>query len=107
MQYIGDTLTSHRHLYQTFIALAKTQDTEDQVRRPYGRGRPSTKTLADATTIATNCGWPEILDELNAARKRVTLIKQERAAEEVKKLAEQENLRSAIAAGETAECSAW
>lgn len=105
IQYISDTLADQRHLYQTFIALANTQDTRDEP-RPYGRGRPSTKTLADATTIATNCGWPEILDELNAARKRVGLMKQERAAEEVKKLAEQDNLRSAIAAGETAECSA-
>lgn len=36
--------------------------------------------------IASNCGWPEILDELNAARKRVQVMKADRAAEDEMKV---------------------
>lgn len=50
VQYISDTLATQRHLYQTLIALAKTQDIGND--RPYGKGRPSTKNLADANTVS-------------------------------------------------------
>ena len=101
---INETLADKEHLYQAFVALAKTKDSDDS-NRMYGRGRPSTN-LANADTIATNCGWPDLAEELNAARMRVQVIRAERAAEDAKKQAEQENLQKAIAAGETAECSA-
>ncbi|KAK5165469.1 uncharacterized protein LTR77_008998 [Saxophila tyrrhenica] len=107
VQYINAKLATERHLYNAFTALAKEKDDSerDDVRR-FGKGRPSQRQIADADTIATNCGWPELLEELNAARARMVCVKMDRAAEDAKKIAERENLDRAIAAGETAECSA-
>jgi TRIAD3 protein (E3 ubiquitin-protein ligase RNF216) len=107
VQYINDTLAKEKHLYQAFLALAKAQESSDGTNRPYRKGRPSTKRgLANANTIATNCGWPDLLEELNAARLRLQTLQAEKATETAKKQAEQDNLNRAIAAGETAECSA-
>ena len=66
-------------------------------------GRPPHH-LADAETIAINATWPALLDELNAARDKVMIVRAGRAAEDAVKQAEQENLQRAIEAGETAEC---
>ena len=106
VQYINETLATQHHLFQAFIALAKAKDNSEGSNRAYGRGRPSTKNLADAPTIAGNCGTPELHEELNAARQRVEVIRAERAAEDEQKRAEHQNLQRAIEAGETAECSA-
>lgn len=106
VRYINETLGAQKYLYQTFVALAKARDTDDASNRVYGKGRASTRHLANADTIATNCGWPELGEELHAARLRVQIIRAERAADDAKKKAEEENLQRATAAGETAECSA-
>ena len=106
IQYITNTLGTEKYLYQAYVALAKAKDNSEGSARPYGKGRPSTKNFADASTIATNCAWPELLEELHAARERVSAIRADCAAADAKKRAEQENLQKAIAAGETAECSA-
>ncbi|KAK3706946.1 hypothetical protein LTR37_012445 [Vermiconidia calcicola] len=105
VQYINETLGMQKHLYHAFVALAKAKDGNDGNGRAYSKGRPSTR-YADAETIVGISGWPELLDELNAARLRVQVIRAERADEDAKKQAENENLQRAIEAGETAECSA-
>jgi E3 ubiquitin-protein ligase RNF216 len=106
VSFINETLVKEKHLYQAFIALAKAKDESDGTHRPYGRGRPSTKRLADADTIALNCGWPQMMEELTAARLKVQVLRSKKAEELAQKRAEQENLDRAISAGETAECSA-
>lgn len=106
VHFINDTLAKEKHLYQAFIALAKAKDGNDGGTHSYGKGRASRRFVADASTIATNCGWPELLDEMNAARVRVQANRAERAAEEARKQAEKDNLQRAIEAGETTECSA-
>ncbi|KAK3714948.1 hypothetical protein LTR37_007438 [Vermiconidia calcicola] len=105
VQYINETLGAQKHLYHAFVALAKAKDGNDGSSRAYSKGRPSTR-YADAETIVGISGWPELLDELNAARLRVQVIRAEREAENAKKQAENENLQRAIEAGDTAECSA-
>ena len=105
VQFLNDTLKTHQHFYQAYVAIAKAKDCNDGSTRPYGRGYPS-KNLASADTIVMNCGWPELAEELHAARTKVKVIRAERAVEDAKIRAEKENLEKAIAAGETSECSA-
>ena len=106
VQFLNDTLKSHRHFYHAYVAIAKAKDSNDgKSTRLFGKGRPSVN-LATADTIVENCGWPELADELRAARSKVQLIKAEKAVEDAKNRAEKENLEKAIAAGETSECSA-
>lgn len=101
--FIAEHLQIHRHLYPTFIALAKSKEGGDKTG---WRGRPPKGMLADADIIAANSGWDALSDELKAARKQAERLSDERRAENAKKIAEQENLRRAIEAGETAECQA-
>lgn len=100
---ISELMQTHRHLYPTYVALAKSKDRNDTVgwkgRAPKGR-------LASADTIALNSGWDPLYDELRAARKQVERTRADRRADDAKKQAEQENLQRAIEAGETAECQA-
>jgi TRIAD3 protein (E3 ubiquitin-protein ligase RNF216) len=106
VQFLNDTLKTHQHFYQAYVAIAKAKDSNDgKSTRLFGKGRPSAN-LATADTIVMNCGWPELAEELRAARTKVKVIKAEKAVEEAKNRAEKENLEKAIAAGETSECSA-
>ena len=106
VKYINDTLAREKHFYQAYVALAKAKDHPDPLRRAYSRGRPSTRHLTNADTMAANAGWPGLVLELTAARKRVEKVRAERAVEDAKKSAEEENLRQAMERGETAECQA-
>ncbi|KAK4543562.1 hypothetical protein LTR36_005457 [Oleoguttula mirabilis] len=103
VNFVNETLAAQKHFYQAYITLA---DAKDNKKRAYGKGRPSMRNLANADTMATNCGWPELLDELKAVRKRVEVIRAQRAVEDEKKKAEDENLQRAKERGETAECQA-
>lgn len=105
VNFCNETLAKEKHLFQAFVAIAKARDL-DEGRLMHGRGRASKKNLANAATIANNSGWPALLDELNAARRQIETVTAERAVEEAKKKAEQENLQRAMEAGETVECSA-
>lgn len=100
---ISEQLQVHRHLYQTYIALAKSKDGNEALG---WRGRAPKGRLADADTIAANSGWNALSDELKAARKQVERLRADRRSEDAKNKAEQENLQRAIEAGETAECQA-
>lgn len=100
---IKQHFTEHKHLFQTYVALANTKDTS--IRSKPWRGRPSPH-LADAVTIASNSGDPDLVLELQAARKRVASARAERAAVDRKRRVEEENLQRAIEAGDTAECQA-
>jgi len=105
-QFIQTTLSTHKHLFQAYIALATTKDLYDPANPPYGRGRALRNHLADATTIATGSGFPALLDELKAAQQRAAVLRDRRVAELAERLAEQDNLELAKERGETAECSA-
>ena len=105
IHFIHSTLNEHKHLYQTYLVLNKAQEDISTTRR-YGKGRASIKVLADADTIALNSHWPPLMEELEAARMKVMILKSEKEALEVVKKAEKDNLARAIAAGETAECTA-
>ncbi|KAF2216827.1 hypothetical protein CERZMDRAFT_92898 [Cercospora zeae-maydis SCOH1-5] len=101
MKIIAELLTQHRHhLFQAYVALAAMRDTKATV----WTGRPSA--MASADTIVLNTGVPELYDELQAARKRVSAVRAERTIELAKRQAEEENSRRAMEAGETAECQA-
>lgn len=104
--YINTRFLENKHLFHTYVALAKDKDGSDDGSRTYGKGRPGKAHTADAHTIAINCGYPELVDELIAARDRVREVRKERAAADARKRAEQENLQKAIAAGEVTDCSA-
>lgn len=104
--FINETLATKKHFYQSYLALANAKDSYDPTKPAYGKGRPARNHLANADTIAMNSGWPELIEELAAARKRVHIMRAQRLVEDAKKKAEQENLHRAMEAGETAECSA-
>jgi TRIAD3 protein (E3 ubiquitin-protein ligase RNF216) len=101
-QQIAHEVARHKHLYQTYLALARLKDTDDGSKK--WRGRASLSDLATADTIATNCGWAPMTEELKAARARVKDIRRQRVIDEVNKKAEQENLQRAIDNNETSEC---
>ncbi|TKA83648.1 hypothetical protein B0A55_00423 [Friedmanniomyces simplex] len=103
VHYIHSLLVLEKHFFQAFVRLANIKDGRDPTIR-FGRGRPA-KNIADADTIATNSHWPPLTDELNAARKRVQFTRAQRAAEDARKMAEEENLQQAKERGETSECS--
>nr|OQO20942.1 hypothetical protein B0A51_11454 [Rachicladosporium sp. CCFEE 5018] len=98
---IANVLKQKKHYYQSHVRMASLLDTENSARR----GRPSTQ-FADADTIAVNSGWPSLVDELEAARKRVNIDRKLRLEEVSKKKMEADNLQRAIEAGLTAECQA-
>ncbi|OQO09681.1 hypothetical protein B0A48_05083 [Cryoendolithus antarcticus] len=98
---IANVFKQKRHYYQSHVHIAGLLDTESATRR----GRPSTQ-YADANTIAVNSGWPSLVDELEAARKRVNIDRKLRLEEVTKKKMEADNLQRAIDAGLTAECQA-
>ncbi|PIA88930.1 E3 ubiquitin-protein ligase [Cercospora beticola] len=101
MKIIAEQLSQHRQqLFQTYVALAAMRDAKDSG----WTGRPSA--MASADTIVLNTGVPELYDELQAARKRVSAVRAERTIEQARRRAEEENLRRAVEAGETAECQA-
>ncbi|KAK3677874.1 hypothetical protein LTR78_001969 [Recurvomyces mirabilis] len=103
VQYINDILSQHKHVYQSYMALAAAKDRKDPAA---GRGRPSTRNLADANNTAVNTGWPVLPLELDAARKKVVEIRAGYAREGRRKRLEEENLQKAKDAGEITECSA-
>ncbi|KAM0716061.1 hypothetical protein Q7P37_008575 [Cladosporium fusiforme] len=100
--FINQTLGDEKYLYQTYVRLAEIRDTDGPFRQ---RGRASMQ-HTDADLIATNTGFPELGEELAAARRRVHSNQEQRASDAKKKQSEDENLRRAIAAGNTAECQA-
>lgn len=104
--HIIDRLATHIYLFQTYVALAKDRDDSEDGTRIFGRGRAGKTTTATADTIAINCEDAELVQELAAARLQVLAARSQREAAKAKKRAEEENLQTAIAAGETAECSA-
>ncbi|CAK3930414.1 Hypothetical predicted protein [Lecanosticta acicola] len=100
---ISQFLATHKHLYQTYVAVANARDTSDG--RKKWLGKPS-KANASPEDIARNSGHEPLLDELEAARKRVQTVRAKRVEDQAKKRVEEENLRIATDAGETAECQA-
>jgi TRIAD3 protein (E3 ubiquitin-protein ligase RNF216) len=96
---IGKVVAEEKYLFKSYIRLANLRDTDGVVRR----GRPST-VQSDADTIAAN--WPELGEELVAARRRAQANKNRRLLEMAERLAEDKNLKHAIATGDTAECQA-
>ncbi|KAF2764972.1 hypothetical protein EJ03DRAFT_221617 [Teratosphaeria nubilosa] len=105
-QYVNNTLNHHKYFYKAYLALAKDKDDGDDnpTHRRFGKGR--VRQSANAGVIAQNSTWPDLVAELDAARRKVQIIRAQKAAEDAKKAAEQENLRQAMERGETAECQA-
>jgi TRIAD3 protein (E3 ubiquitin-protein ligase RNF216) len=101
---ITQELLTGKHLYQSYLALANMKDSSDVNKK--WTGRASLKDLASADTIATNCGWPTMTEELKDAREHVKTIRRRRVIEDAKKWEEKENLQRAIDSNETAECQA-
>lgn len=98
---IHEILQEDKYLYKSYVRLAKLRDTDATIRR----GRPPVGN-SNAVTIAENSGWPLLMEELTAARKRAQADRDIRMEEATKKRAEDDNLRRAIAQGQTAECQA-
>lgn len=88
-------LDTHKHFYPTYIAIANAFDSN-----PGGqwRGRAMTRTNADARQIAEGMG-EDLVEELDASRKQVDKIRQQRRQDEA-------NLEQAKRAGAIAECQA-
>lgn len=97
---INEIVAEEKHLFKAYVRLANLRDTDANPRR----GRPSV--TANADTIVASSGWPPLGEELNAARKRAQEDREAREGEKMKKRAEDDNLRRAIAKGRTAECQA-
>ncbi|KAI6851343.1 hypothetical protein KC327_g16427 [Hortaea werneckii] len=106
VKYINETFALEKHLYQAYVALAAAKDDPDPLKRKLNKGRPSVRHFVTADAMATNSGWPPLVEELAAARKCVQGMRTKRALENEKKKEEAENLRLAMERGETAECSA-
>ncbi|KAI7258315.1 hypothetical protein KC343_g7056 [Hortaea werneckii] len=106
VKYINETFALEKHLYQAYVALAAAKDNPDPLNQKLNKGRPSVRHFTTADAMATNSGWPPLLEELAAARKSVQGIRTKKALENEKKKEEAENLRLAMERGETAECSA-
>lgn len=100
---ISNLLATHKHLYQTYVAVANERDTADGNKK--WRGKPA-RMPQSPEDLARNTGYKPLLDELLAARKRVNEIRAERVADRARRQVEEQNLQQAIAAGETAECQA-
>lgn len=100
-QVIKQELAKHKHLFHTYVALAAMRDAKDTG----WTGRPATLP-ASADTVLLNTGVPELYDELQAARRRVSVVRSERTIALAKRQAEDENLKRAMEAGETAQCQA-
>lgn len=103
VNFVNETLATQKHFFQAYVALAAAMDS---TKRAFGKGRASVRHLANADTMAMNCGWPELADELTAARKRIAVVRAQRVVDDAKKKAEEENLQRATECGETAECQA-
>lgn len=106
VKYINETFALEKHLYQAYVALAAAKDDPDPLKRKLNKGRPSIRHFTTADAMATNSGWPPLVEELAAARKCVQDIRAKKALEDEKKKEEAENLKLAMERGETAECSA-
>ncbi|KAI7270645.1 hypothetical protein KC345_g7385 [Hortaea werneckii] len=106
VKYINETFALEKHLYQAYVALAAAKDNPDPLNQKLNKGRPSVRHFTTADAMATNSGWPPLVEELAAARKSVQGIRAKKALENEKKKKEAENLRLAMERGETAECSA-
>ncbi|GAB1735946.1 hypothetical protein NU219Hw_g5279t1 [Hortaea werneckii] len=106
VKYINETFALEKHLYQAYVALAAAKDNPDPLNRKLNKGRPSVRHFTTADAMATNSGWPPLVEELAAARICVQGIRAKKALEDEKKKEEAENLRLAMERGETAECSA-
>jgi hypothetical protein len=98
--HIGDIVNDEKYLFKSYVRLANLRDTDTNIQR----GRPSV--TANADIIIANSGWPPLGEELTAARKRAQADRVIREEERMKKRAEDDNLRRAIAEGRTAECQA-
>lgn len=98
---INQIVNEEVYLYKSYIRVANLRDTDPTVRR--GRA-PMIQSNAD--TIAENSGWPALIDELAAARKRAQADRTLRLEEATTKRVEDDNLQRAIASGQTAECQA-
>lgn len=96
---ITQAITEGKYLFISYIHLANLRDTDVVVRR----GRASA-TNHDAEAIAAN--WPDLREELAAARRKAQANKNMRLLKLATEMAEDRNLERAIAAGETAECQA-
>lgn len=103
--YINDQFSAHKHVYQAFVALSEAIDNFDPKHPAFSKGRASTKTTGTAEFIAKASGYPELYEELKAARHHVQHIRVRRSAKDTKQQAEEENARHAKEAGETIECS--
>lgn len=99
---IGQAVREEKRLYKAYIHLATIMDTDGP---PRHRGRPSMM-LRSADVIADQSGWPPLVEELAAARRRAQAYRKQRAEEAKKKQLEDDNLQRSIAAGCTAECQA-
>ncbi|KAI7547385.1 hypothetical protein KC331_g5050 [Hortaea werneckii] len=106
VKYINETFALEKHLYQAYVALAAAKDNPDPLKRKLNKGRPSVRHFTTADAMATNSGWPPLVEELAAARRCVQGIRAKKILEDEKKKEEAENLRLAMERGETAECSA-
>ncbi|KAI6799759.1 hypothetical protein KC361_g2712 [Hortaea werneckii] len=106
VKYINETFALEKHLYQAYVALAAAKDNPDPLKRRLNKGRPSVRHFTTADAMATNSGWPPLVEELAAARRCVQGIRAKKALEDAKKKAEAENVRLAMERDETAECSA-
>ncbi|KAI7155143.1 hypothetical protein KC349_g7192 [Hortaea werneckii] len=106
VKYINETFALEKHLYQAYVALAAAKDNPDPLKRKLNKGRPSVRHFTTADAMATNSGWPPLVEELAAARRCVQGIRAKKILDDEKKKEEAENLRLAMERGETAECSA-
>lgn len=96
---IHEVIAGEKYLFKSYIRLANLRDTDVVVRR----GRAPTIHY-DADAIAVN--WPDLREELTAARMKAQANKNLRLMEMEMQRKEDQNLKRAIATGETAECQA-
>lgn len=106
--FIAIHMLPPQNLWKTYINISKALDTPvDSGTQPVGRGRPvKHPELASAEVIAANSQHPELGLEFQTVRRYVAEQRAKKSVEEARRLAEEDNLRAAIAAGETAECQA-
>jgi hypothetical protein len=96
---INRVITEEKYLFKSYVRLANLRDTDVIARR----GRPSNVHFNEATIVAS---WPDLIDELAAARRKAQANKNLRLMEMARKQTEDLNMERAKATGETVECQA-
>ncbi|KAF1821620.1 uncharacterized protein K489DRAFT_321846, partial [Dissoconium aciculare CBS 342.82] len=105
-EYISRIVAQHHRLFPSYLALARAKEDHQLGMHPvFGRGRVARGRDADIYT-GDGGSRPDLIAELQAARRHADYLRRQREAQNARKLEEEQNIKAATAAGAIAECQA-